>query len=269
MSNVIKAILEAAKDRLKNPLSGAFVFAWIAFNWKPVFVLFSISDSVHLRIDVIEECYSSVYQNFIYPVIFAFAYVLFMPYFLLLIDFIINFAIKHRKKNQLNLKGSTLDLEHENVEKELKLENKKAKHQTLLELNNKINDLEHSNEEKDVTITKLDLNNKALSSKLKENSSGVKGGGKMKLEASVSKKLSHTELLVKKIVKDAKHEEYITFATNIAKGHAFDLGSVYVNYYMELGLLEIKHKVSGGTVFNLNESGNLVLNRLRIIKLGG
>lgn len=80
MKDLIKTLFTTSSERLKNPFIGTFIFAWIAFNWKPISVLILSDDSIILRLKYIETEYSQISHQIWLPLLFALFYILILPY---------------------------------------------------------------------------------------------------------------------------------------------------------------------------------------------
>lgn len=81
LGNSIKAILY---DRAVSPLSGVIGVVWIAFNWKPLVVLFWGANDITARITYIEANYVDVWRNLYYPAIWAAVVLVVYPFAALL-----------------------------------------------------------------------------------------------------------------------------------------------------------------------------------------
>lgn len=62
----MKELIEAFHARIKSPVFGYFVFAWLLINWKAIFYLFFDSGTVKERIQIFENL-TDYYTSFLYP----------------------------------------------------------------------------------------------------------------------------------------------------------------------------------------------------------
>ncbi len=62
----MKEIIEAFVARIKSPVFGYFILAWMAINWKPLFILFFDNNPVNKRIELFQEL-SSIYTLGVIP----------------------------------------------------------------------------------------------------------------------------------------------------------------------------------------------------------
>lgn len=160
MKEIINSILDSTKDRLKNPLLGAFVFSWLIFNWKPLFYILFSNNSIENKIDFITECYCLINNNFWFPLMFSIFYIIMFPYILWGFDKLSSKAIIGRKDNILNLNISDIKNQQKIAFEESELENIKASYRDKADLNKKIEILNNQLTEKDeiINIQNIELN---------------------------------------------------------------------------------------------------------------
>ncbi|MEQ5126270.1 hypothetical protein [Providencia sp. wls1914] len=70
---IVQAVTEVAKDRIKNPVMATFVISWCIFNWSSLLVLIFGNDSVQLKVQIASVAFSEKNSWFI-PVFFTTAY---------------------------------------------------------------------------------------------------------------------------------------------------------------------------------------------------
>ncbi|HAU5009443.1 TPA: hypothetical protein NY308_001503 [Proteus mirabilis] len=107
--NIINSATDSASDRIKNPLVGAFIFAWIACNWNIVFIMLFSSKNIEEKIGYALDVYSWKY-GFWSPVLVAFLYVLFVPIANLLIDIVLKKFVLLSLHNQHEKKIAILEM---------------------------------------------------------------------------------------------------------------------------------------------------------------
>lgn len=99
VKDIIKSLKDNTTSRLKNPVVGAFVFAWTALNINGL-SLFILVDS-ETKISMIKAKNWEVLGDFVFPFLIAFAYLIILPFLNMAYDFIndgvINFHIKKRQ----------------------------------------------------------------------------------------------------------------------------------------------------------------------------
>ncbi|MFH6937609.1 hypothetical protein [Flavobacterium sp. FlaQc-30] len=85
LADLIKDFIDTTKERLKTPISGAFLWSFIIYNWRPLFLLLFSSASIEDKIIVINHEYCNFWAIF-WPIVIATFYTLFIPKIMLLID---------------------------------------------------------------------------------------------------------------------------------------------------------------------------------------
>lgn len=155
MKEIIDAVFDTAKERMKNPFIGAFILSWVAFNWKPIIVLVFGTGSVEGRISLIEKNYIDLVWNFVLPICFSLFYVMVLPYIMWLFDKIASKAVKGRKTNIKNQKLFDLEARQDYAKEDRKLENIKAGFRDLTELNGEIEELQQQLEVKAASVISI------------------------------------------------------------------------------------------------------------------
>ncbi|WP_272674952.1 hypothetical protein [Providencia sp. PROV075] len=70
---IVQAVSEAAKDRIKNPVMATFVISWCVFNWNSLLVLIFGNDSIQQKVQIASVAFSEKNSWFI-PIFFTTAY---------------------------------------------------------------------------------------------------------------------------------------------------------------------------------------------------
>lgn len=162
MKELINTLFDSSKERIKNPFIGAFVFSWIAFNWKAVFILLFSSLSVLERIDEITQNYSSIAFTLWLPLGFAIIYVGILPYIMWLFDWISKRSWRGRKQNLVEQQIFEIRSKQRIAEEESALENIRASYRDKADLNKKIEVLTTQLNERDETNEMLEKELKSL-----------------------------------------------------------------------------------------------------------
>ena len=160
------SFIESAKDRLKNPMIGAFVLAWIATNWRFISILFFSKKSIEDKIDFIEEKYFDIDYNLWIPLAVAVFYVLILPYLIALFDWLSQKGINARKVISKNHKILDIQNRQEIAAEEWQLEKIREGSPDISALKEEILELKSTIKEKDNLINSLSEN---LDSGLSEN----------------------------------------------------------------------------------------------------
>lgn len=128
-------------ERFKNPFLASLAFFWLAFNWRIPYLLFFSEDSVSKIFGKIDSDYSSILDNYVFPLFTAIIYVL-------LKDHIFEFIEKKTSKAHLKRKSTLskriieeIDLKVDEVQAQNRLDEAKMKNKDKEELQEKINEL--------------------------------------------------------------------------------------------------------------------------------
>jgi hypothetical protein len=157
MKGIINAILDTSKDRLKNPFIGAFIFSWIAINWRPIATFLFSKHSIEIRIEKIQLNYSSLWETLLLPLIIAGIYIVVLPYLMLIFDLISNIALKKRKENLFEHRFYDIEGRKKLAIGESELEDIKANYREKADLNKKVQQLSNNIEKKNELIENLQV----------------------------------------------------------------------------------------------------------------
>ena len=75
---VVSSVEENISNKRKSPLYGAFLFAWLAYNWQPILVLLFFKGDITARLDAVAK-YASLYSQVFGPIWVATVIVLLFP----------------------------------------------------------------------------------------------------------------------------------------------------------------------------------------------
>lgn len=62
-----KSIQSVLYERVRSPVSGAFFFSWIVWNWKLIYYLIFSNILITTRIQFVEENYINIWINLVFP----------------------------------------------------------------------------------------------------------------------------------------------------------------------------------------------------------
>lgn len=157
MRNLINAFLDSSKDRLKNPFIGAFVFAWIGINWRPIITLLFSEKSIAERIQKIETDYSSLWLTLFLPLIIAVFYIVVIPYIMWLFDTFSNLALRNRKENLFKHRMHDIEGRKKMAIGESEIEEIKSNYREKADLNKKMEQMALTLEKKNEFIENLQV----------------------------------------------------------------------------------------------------------------
>lgn len=209
------SFFESAKDRLKNPIIGAFVIAWIAVNWRFLAILFFSGKTIEQKIEFIEANYFDINFNLWIPLAFAVFYVLILPYVMALFDWLSQKGIAERKLISKKHRITDIQNRQEIAAEEWQLEKIKEGSPDIQAMKEKIQKLEIQLIEKDEVISNLSENiepekleeqkeksESKPTSRTKRKSSSKSKQSELKKEEQQKSETRHPELKEYPIMKD-------------------------------------------------------------------
>lgn len=173
----LKDLNDTAKERLKTPISGAFFFSFLLYNWRPIFLLLFSEASIEDKIIVINREHYN-WENLLYPILLALIYTIVVPMLSVIIEKVLFSTKKARIKGIYYSKGIEINekITFAVKENELKdaLSGNKEKQEYLDQISN-LNGVIEQMKETHEQISIADKNTiNVLNSKLKEINSETK-----------------------------------------------------------------------------------------------
>ena len=155
IKELIFSMFETSRDRIKNPITGAFMFSWIIINWRIILILIFSAKKVEDKIAYIEANYVDININFWIPLGFAIFYSLILPYIMALFDWILKKGIAFRRVISKENRIIEIQYRQEIAAEEWQLEKIRQGSPDIDGLKSKIIDLENQLKEKDEVILNL------------------------------------------------------------------------------------------------------------------
>jgi len=173
MKEFFVSFMESSRDRIKNPIIGSFATAFIIYNWKAiVFLLFSKS-SIEDRLVIIKYEYTNFYSLGI-PIIFAFAYLLIIPFLSSKLDKILFEIQTERAKHRNKVKLVSLNNKIETAKLERQIADIKAGTRDIQDLREKNEELQKLNTENEDKLKKLESKNSILNTNSQNDKNSIK-----------------------------------------------------------------------------------------------
>lgn len=141
IADLLKDILDTSKERVKTPISGAYIFAFIIWNWRPIALLLFEKTTITQKIIVINHEYCNL-SAIIYPFLLGLFFTIVIPYLMSIIDIIMKPAKTWRLKNLYDSKKQVLINEILLVDNELELQDKKNRNKEKTDFEQQISELE-------------------------------------------------------------------------------------------------------------------------------
>jgi len=148
MIKTVSEIFHSAKDSIskksESPLIGAFLTAWVIWNWQPIMYFFFLNQDISKKIEKVLS-YKSWLDQFLFPLIIAIFYILVLPYIQILFTLLLKKSESFQNKTILEKKKQISDEEHNQkldlINKKIELENKEKYLREQSAINTQINDL--------------------------------------------------------------------------------------------------------------------------------
>ncbi|MET3027946.1 hypothetical protein ABXT06_14800 [Flavobacterium sp. UW10123] len=159
LADLIKDFIDSTKERLKNPISGAFLWSFVFYNWRPICLLLFSKTSIENKIIVINHEYCSFWAIF-FPIVIATFYTLLIPKIMLEIDK----DLEPTKDARITKRYASK--KHEVVEKtkvakaEFLLKSEESGTQTIQEFMSQIEALKENNNNLQDSIKQINESNK-------------------------------------------------------------------------------------------------------------
>ena len=131
-----------SKERLKTPISGAYVLSFALWNWRPITLLLFEKTTITLKIIIINSEYCNI-MAIIGPFILCIIFTVGIPHLMTVIDKWLEPAKKKRLETIYEAKTNELTQQIKLVTKELELQDKKNRSKTTEDLEEQISSLQN------------------------------------------------------------------------------------------------------------------------------
>lgn len=142
--DLIKDLIDTSKERLKTPISGAFIWSFLIYNWRPITVLLFSKISIEDRICIIDQKYCNVWV-IVVPIFIALIYTIGVPMLMVQIDKVLSKTKKARITKIYDDKVDDMDGKIRAAKKEFILKNVESGNREVEELTKQIEALKESN----------------------------------------------------------------------------------------------------------------------------
>lgn len=169
IADLIKETIESSKERIKNPVIGAFICSFIIYNWKAIAYLLFSNESIEYKLIIIQTWYWTVW-TLLTPLIMVAIYTFGLPRLMIKINTLLKPVNHKRVEDIYSDKIFTTSQKKLLAEKEYELLNIQNGNKRLEELESQIKELNESHEQIRQT-DKLTIEN--LSTSLRESNEMV------------------------------------------------------------------------------------------------
>ncbi|MCR4030400.1 MULTISPECIES: hypothetical protein [Flavobacterium] len=137
ISDLLHSLIESSKERIKTPITGAFICSFFIYNWRPIFLLLFSDTNIEYKIAMIDYEYCTL-GTILWPLGLAFFYTIMVPSIMLVVDELLIPINKRRISSKYNRKFFE-------AERETELKNIISGNRDHQELIDRIKFLEESN----------------------------------------------------------------------------------------------------------------------------
>jgi hypothetical protein len=141
LADLLKDLIETSKERVKTPISSAYVLSFTLWNWRPISLLFIENATITQKISVINAEYCTA-SAIIGPFLLGLFFTIGVPYIMALIDVMLQPAKKWRLQNLYKSKKAVLQNQILLADIELELQDKKSRNKEKEDFQLQIQDLE-------------------------------------------------------------------------------------------------------------------------------
>lgn len=142
----LKDINDTAKERLKTPITGAFFFSFVIWNWRPLVVLLFSDAQIEDRIVIVNNEYCSFWAIF-WPLVLAFFYTLVVPKIMVAINNDLAPTKEKRVEDIYKTKKHQTSLKIELAKQEFELKNIETGNKQIEDLQQEVQKLRSSKDE--------------------------------------------------------------------------------------------------------------------------
>lgn len=242
IAELIKELMNSAKERAKTPIAGSFVLAFLLYNWRPLFLLMFSDASMEDRIALIDKDYCNTWAIVI-PFISAALYVGLVQYIMLVFDYATTYAYNNRKVNKYSRQQHDLRAYRQVLKEQRQNEDIRSGNLAQSQLNDEVERLKG---ELEVAIkTKQDVveNSDRVISKISDNFERLKSRNE-----ELSKELSDKNIIDIDYVENSKITSVLKKLTRLEKKQFIALIDYYI--YGKEGIASIS-EFSQATYFDL------------------
>ncbi|MBF4519117.1 hypothetical protein IRZ71_22415 [Flavobacterium sp. ANB] len=171
-ADLIKSTLDSSKERLKNPIVGSYICAFVIFNWRPILLLAFSDEKIENRIKAVDLYYSPWYWiiiSIITPIAISLVYTFLIPISMVWIDQKLEPTKEKRIKRIYKSKQFVTTEKIILAAKELDLKNAESGNKQKQDFLNEIESLKETITQRDETLNQVSLANNNTTDQLNKN----------------------------------------------------------------------------------------------------
>ena len=140
-AELFNSLLENSKDRIKTPITGAYLIAFLVWNWRPILLLLFENATMTNKILVINDQYCNIWA-ILGPFAVALVFTVGVPYIMVIIEKLLRRPKLDRQMNSYDEKAGDLDMKIKLASKELILQDVVSRNKEKEDFVEKIKQLE-------------------------------------------------------------------------------------------------------------------------------
>ena len=170
IADLIQSTIDSSKERIKTPITGAFICSFILYNWQPLLILLLSDATIECRIKVAKTYFNKI--SFIWPAGMALIFTIAIPILMWGLDSVNIFAKKKRLSKSFQNKRNYILEKIKLTDDSNRLKDKESGNKEKQDYIDKIAQLEDTVVQLEESKKQIEVANKIsvdqLNSKLKE-----------------------------------------------------------------------------------------------------
>lgn len=171
-ADLIKSTLDSSKERLKNPIVGSYICAFVIFNWRPILLLVLSDEKIENRIKSVDFYYTPWYWiiiSIVIPIVISLVYTFGIPILMVWIDQKLEPTKEKRIKRIYKSKQFVTSEKIILAGRELDLKNAESGNKQKQDFLNEIESLKETIAQRDETLNQISIANNNTTDQLNKN----------------------------------------------------------------------------------------------------
>lgn len=253
IEEIAKDFIDTSRERLKTPISGAFLWSFIIYNWRPIFLLLFSNASIENKIIVINHEYCNFWAILL-PIFIALFYTILIPKLMLSIDKALFETKKERVDTKYDATEHFKDRHIDIAKKDFLLKSVESGSKEKQDFLDEIESLKETIQQKDESQNQIITSNKNAIEQLNES---------LKLSNTLLEEKEKEKNLIKQsLEKDLKEARRSTYFAKDVSNTLRKLNKEFASKFMDL-----KEEEGGKLVFRLTSNRQISLQKFWELKL--
>ncbi len=242
IADLIQSTIDSSKERIKTPITGAFICSFLIYNWQPLLILVFSECTIEARIGEVNEYFNPI--SFLWPFGMALLFTICIPLLMWGLDSINIFAKKKRLgksfQNRRNLILEKIKIAGDVNE----LKNAESGNKEKQDFLDEITLLKETIVQKDETINQLSIANSNTTEQLNKNLKSIN----LLIEETEKKKIDN-DLVIEGLEQDLKEARRSTYFARDVSATLRKMTPELANKFMDL-----KEEKGGRLIFRLTSN---------------